>query len=123
MEKIYYNKLCRDKVPEIIRAKGFECEVREVDHDEYKREIVKKVLEEATGVFNHKDDDSLLKELADLVITIESVKKEFSISEEALEKAVSNSVEEKGGYDSRLYLSWSSDTEYSSHDHGGGIDD
>ncbi len=123
MEKIYYNKLCRDKVPEIIRAKGFDCEVREVDHDEYKREIIKKVLEEATGVFNHKNDERLLKELADLMITIESVKIEYGISEEELQEAVSKSINEKGGYDARLYLSWSSDTDYSSHDHGGGIDD
>ena len=66
MEKIYYNKLCRDKVPEIIKAKGFECEIREVDHDEYKREIIRKVFEEASGVSNHTSRESLMKELADL---------------------------------------------------------
>ncbi len=123
MEKIYYNKLCRDKVPEIIAAKGFECEVREVDHDEYKREIIRKVFEEASGVSNHSGRSSLLKELADLMVTINAVKKEYEISDGELDLAIEKSIEEKGGYEGRLYLAWSSDTDYSSHDQGRGFDD
>ncbi len=123
MEKIYYNKLCRDNVPDIIASKGFECEVRALDHDEYRREIIRKVLEEATGVSNHVGRDSLIKELADLVITLDAVTKEFSISDEELDAAVEKNLEEKGGYEDMLYLSWSADTDYSSHDHGQGLDD
>ena len=123
MQKIYYNKLCRDNVPEMIAAKGFECEVREVEHDEYKREIIRKVFEEASGVSNHSGRESLLKELADLVITLDAVSKEFKISDEELDEAVEKSLTEKGGYEDRLYLAWSSDTDYSSHDQGRGFDD
>lgn len=123
MEKIYYNKLCRDKIPDIIHAKGFECEVREVDHEEYRREIARKVYEEASGVSNHSGKSSLLKELADLVITIDAIKKEYGITDEDVKEAVENSIEDKGGYEDRLYLAWSSDTEYSSHDQGKGFDD
>ena len=54
---------------------------------------------------------------------IDAVKKEFDISDEEMQKYVDESLEKKGGYDERLYLSWSSDTEYSSHDHGQGLDD
>ena len=123
MEKIFYNKLCRDKVPEIIQAKGFECDVREVDHDEYKREIVRKIFEEASGVSNPSGRTSLIKELADLMVTVEAVKKEFGVTAEELDEAVEKSIEDKGGYEDRLYLSWSSDTEYSSQDQGRGFDD
>lgn len=123
MEKIYYNKLCRDRVPDLIAAKGFECEVREVDHDEYKREIIRKVFEEASGVSNHSGRESLLKELADLVITLDAVTKEYGISDEDLDAAVEKSLEDKGGYEDMLYLTWSSDTDYSSHDQGRGFDD
>lgn len=123
MEKIYYNKLCRDKIPNIIAEKGFECEVREVDHNEYKREIIRKVFEEASGVSNHTGRESLLKEIADLVITLDAVTKEFGITDEELDTAVEKSIEEKGGYEDRLYLAWSSDTDYSSHDQGRGFDD
>jgi len=123
MEKIYYNKLCRDKVPEIIHGKGFACEVRVVDHDEYKREIIRKVFEEASGVSNHVGREGLLKELADLIITIDAVKQEFEISDAEIADAVNASLLEKGGYAERLYLAWSSDTEYSSRDQGKGFDD
>ncbi len=123
MEKIYYNKLCRDKIPDIIAGKGFECDVREVDHDEYKREIVRKIFEESSGVSNHSGRESLVKELADLMITIDAVKKEFGITDTELTGAVDRSIEEKGGYEDMLYLTWSSDTEYSSHDQGRGFDD
>lgn len=123
MQKIYYNKLCRDKVPDIIHGKGFECDVREVDHDEYRREIIRKVYEEASGVSNHSSRSGLLKELADLLITIDAVKKEFEIKEEELKEAIDTSIEDKGGYEDRLYLSWSSDTQYSSNDQGRGFDD
>ena len=123
MEKIYYNKLCRDNVPSMIKAKGFECEVRKIDHDEYKREIIRKVFEEASGVSNHTGRESLLKELADLVITLNAVKKEFNISDGELDTSVEKSLADKGGYNQMLYLAWSSDTEYSSHDQGRGFDD
>lgn len=120
MEKIYYNKLCRDKVPEIIIGKGFECDVREVDHEEYQREIVRKVYEEASGVSNHSGRSSLLKELADLLITIDAVKKSIALLMQNSMVQL-KSIEEKGGYEERLYLSWSSDTDYSSHDQGRGV--
>jgi predicted house-cleaning noncanonical NTP pyrophosphatase (MazG superfamily) len=123
MEKIYYNKLCRDKIPEIIANKGFECEVREVDHEEFRREIVRKVYEEASGVTHHTGKTSLVKELADLIITIDALKKEFNVSDAEVDEAVTKSIEEKGGYEDMLYIAWSSDTEYSSHDQGRGIDD
>jgi len=123
MEKIFYNKLCRDKVPDIIRTKGYECEVREVEHDEYKREIVRKVYEESSGVSNHDSREELVKQLADLVITLDAVTEEYGISDDELDEAVKKSMEEKGGYEKRLYLSWSSDTEYNSSDQGHGFDD
>lgn len=123
MEKIYYNKLCRDKVPEIIKGKGFDCEVRVTNHDEYKREIIRKVFEEASGVSNHDGRENLLKQLADLVITLDAVTEEFEITDEELDAAVQSSIEEKGGYEERFYLAWSSDTEYSSQDQGHGFDD
>jgi predicted house-cleaning noncanonical NTP pyrophosphatase (MazG superfamily) len=121
--RIYYNKLCRDKIPEIIAGKGFDCEVRITDHDEYRKEIVRKVLEEASGVSNHADHYHLVAELADLVITMEAVKKEFNVSNEELDGAVARSLDEKGGYEKRLYLAWSSDTDYVSKERGSGLDD
>jgi len=46
MEKIY-NKLIRDKIPEIITNDGEESEIRKLKQKEFKIELKKKVLEEA----------------------------------------------------------------------------
>ena len=116
MDKIYYNKLCRDKIPQIIQSRGFQCEVRVTDHDEYRREIVRKVIEEASGVSNQAGHESLVGELADLMITVGAVKKEFGVTDEELQSAIEKSLNEKGGYDARLYLAWSSDTDYVSQE-------
>lgn len=123
MEKIYYNKLCRDKIPSIIKSKGFDCGVRVVEHDEYKREIVRKVFEEASGISNHANHEHMVAEIADLIITLEAVKKEFGVTDEEVEAAVVKSLSEKGAYDERYYLSWSSDTEYRSSERNKNLDD
>lgn len=123
MEKIFYNKLCRDKIPEIIRDKGFDCDVHVAEEAEYKKEIIRKVFEEAIGVTNASGKEGLLAELADLVITINAVQKEFGITDDELHDAVHASLDEKGAYDERYYLSWSSDTDYVSNERGHGIDD
>ena len=103
-------------MPDIIRAKGFECDVHEMDHDEYREQIVRKVLEEARGVANHLGKESLMNELADLQVTIEAVQKEFGISAGDMKQAFAKSIEEKGGFEERLFLLWSSDTSYTSRD-------
>jgi predicted house-cleaning noncanonical NTP pyrophosphatase (MazG superfamily) len=123
MEKIYYNKLCRDKIPEIIRGKGFDCEVRQTEHDEYKREIVRKVYEEASGITDRSSREHMIEEIADLVITLDALKSEFGISESDVTAAVQKSIFEKGAYADRLYLAWSSDTDYLKNESAGGIDD
>jgi predicted house-cleaning noncanonical NTP pyrophosphatase (MazG superfamily) len=123
MEKIYYNKLCRDKIPGIIREKGFDCEVRQTEHDEYKREIVRKVYEEASGITDRSSREHMIEEIADLVITLDALKSEFGISESDVTAAVQKSISEKGAYVERLYLSWSSDTDYLKNESGTGIDD
>lgn len=123
MKKIYYNKLCRDKIPQIIKDKGFDCEVRAVEHEEYKREIIRKVYEEASGITLHGSHEHMVAEMADLILTLEAVKKEFEISEQEINDAVQKSLDEKGGYADRLYLAWSSDTDYVANGGGEGIDD
>lgn len=117
MGKIYYNKLCRDNIPDIIADKGFECEVRPMDEDEYREELVKKIREEANGVSHHVGRSSLIKEISDLLIAIDALKQVFTITDEELDEAIEKNLSEKGGYEDMLYLEWSSDTSYRSRDH------
>ncbi len=45
-----YNKLIRDKIPEIIEKEGTAFKMRVMDDAEYKVELLKKLLEEGEEV-------------------------------------------------------------------------
>lgn len=59
---IEYNKLVRDRIPEIIQAKGDVCVVRTLDDDEYRMRLKMKLMEE---VMEYQESGSL-EELADI---------------------------------------------------------
>ena len=65
MERVY-NKLVRDNIPQIIRSKGEEPIVRELNDKDYLRELKKKLLEESGEVVEAEGGD-MLEELADLM--------------------------------------------------------
>ena len=48
--KTTYNKLIRDRIPEIIQADGKQYSVEEVGDQEYKQALLDKLLEEAEEV-------------------------------------------------------------------------
>ena len=95
-----YNKLVRDRIPEIIEASGKRCQVRELDEKEYLRMIDAKLDEELAEY--HKDQN--LEELADLleVIYAAAVARGYSI--EQLEKERATKAKKRGAFEKRLLL-------------------
>ena len=93
-----YNKLVRDKIPEILDKKGVSYEKRVASSEEYKMELIKKLSEEV-GEFT-KDESA--EELADVLEVVESLKKlpEYDNVEEVRLKK----KEERGGFDKRIIL-------------------
>lgn len=85
MEVITYNKLVRDKIPEIIEKAGKTCTTEILSDDEYLKMIDAKLDEELAEY--HKDQN--IEELADLmeVIYAAAVARGYSIEElEAVRK-------------------------------------
>ena len=72
MEKIY-NKLVRDKIPEIIENDGETPVVRVLNDNEYKKELEKKLKEEYEEVLLAKDKKERLEELADMLEVIRMI--------------------------------------------------
>ena len=66
-----YNKLVRDKIPEMLDAKGVLYEKRIAEDAEYKAELIKKLGEEAAEF--HEAGD--IEELADVIEVLEAIKK------------------------------------------------
>jgi len=72
MEKTY-NKLVRDKIPEIIKNNGEEPITRILDNDEYKKELEKKLFEEYQEVVATTTSEDRIEELADVLELIRTL--------------------------------------------------
>ncbi len=93
-----YNKLVRDKIPELLDKKGVSYEKRIATPDEYKQELIKKLLEEA-GEFA---EEGSAEELADVLEVVSALKQ---LSEyENVEQLREQKRREKGGFEKRIIL-------------------
>lgn len=100
MKEIIYDKLVRDKIPEIIERSGKQCEV-EILSDEKYLEMIDKKLDEELAEY-HKDKN--LEELADLLEVIYAATKARGYSIEDLENVRAEKAEKRGGFDKKILL-------------------
>jgi len=104
MKKIY-NKLVRDKIPEIIKTDGFVPTCRKLSQKEFKLEVLKKVLEEAREMYNAKDSQKeLVKECADLEEVLFAVMNAYKISRSELNKIRNKRKKDRGGFTKKIFL-------------------
>ncbi len=115
-ERVYYNKLVWDNVPDIIREKGKECEVREMDDEEFEIELLKKVEEEASALPETTSRQELIDELADVVTCIEYIKSIKKITELEFADALERHARRRGRFEKKYYLVWSSDSSYKTNE-------
>ena len=122
MSKIYYNKLIRDKIPDIILGKGELCDVRPiVDDDEFHQELMKKVVEEAKALSMVRTKEEFLEEFSDLMLVLDTLNEYLQLSEEDVRQAMDRNIERKGLYQKRHFLHWSDDKTYESNESPQGI--
>lgn len=95
-----YNKLVRDKIPEIIEADGKECSIAVLSDEEYLKMIDKKLDEELAEY--HKEQN--LEELADLMEVIYAATKARGYSLEELESCRVAKAEKRGAFDQKILL-------------------
>jgi predicted house-cleaning noncanonical NTP pyrophosphatase (MazG superfamily) len=96
----YYNKLVRDRIPEIIRADGKSCEVRTLAQDEYLAKLNEKLREELAEYGASGD----IGELADLVDVVAAIVECGGLSTEEFEGIRQAKRTERGGFQCRLLL-------------------
>ena len=109
-----YDKLVRDKIPEIIEKSGKKAVTRMLDDDEYKLYLEKKLDEEVAEFHESKS----LEELADIEEVLKALRKAYGYSfEELAAKRVVKMVE-RGGFDKKILLLEVCESETSSK-HGG----
>ena len=102
-----YNKLVRDRIPEIIESQGGSCQCRVLAKDEYMQALKAKLVEEAQELLDTDDRESLLRELADVMEVVDSLLKATGLTISALREEQRRRREERGGFERRLCLIWS----------------
>lgn len=95
-----YNKLVRDKIPEIIEADGSKCKTEILSEEAYLKMVDAKLDEELAEY--HKDQN--IEELADLLEVIYAAAQARGYSVEELERVRAAKVEKRGAFQKRILL-------------------
>jgi len=115
--KIYYNKLVRDQIPQKIADNNENYSVRTiVDDAEFEQELLKKVIEEATGLAHVRSRSEFLAEYADLMTVLDALTQHYEVCEADIRVALSENIAKKGFYKERHFLHWSERGEYVSNE-------
>ena len=100
MNTITYNKLVRDRIPEIIETSGKTCVTDILSDDEYLCMIDAKLDEELAEY--HKDQN--IEELADLIEVIYAAAIARGYTIEQLEKVRAEKAEKRGAFQQKILL-------------------
>jgi len=105
-----YNKLIRDKIPEIIEKNGSKYSTRILGDEEYKKELLKKIVEEAQEVLETDGSKKeLAKEIGDVLEIINYLVDVFELDRGEIEKVRQERKNSRGGFDKKLFLEYTED--------------
>ena len=101
MEKIVYNKLVRDKIPEIVASdNGKTCVTRIMSNEEYFEALNLKLQEELKEYL----ESGSIEELADLEEVLRAILEAKGTSYLEFERIRNNKVEKRGAFKEKIFL-------------------
>lgn len=95
-----YNKLVRDKIPQVIEAEGKKYDIRIADKKEHYELLEAKLKEEVDEFLQDKN----LEELADIMEVLYGLADNLGYSEEELNKKRIEKREKRGGFKEGVVL-------------------
>lgn len=99
-----YNKLVRDRIPEIIEITGKKFSTRILNSDEYIVELKKKCFEEVEEYVCTTNNDEAIEELADILEIIHVLAEYHGASIEKVEEVRSLKEEKRGSFRDKIFL-------------------
>jgi predicted house-cleaning noncanonical NTP pyrophosphatase (MazG superfamily) len=97
---VKYDKLVRDKIPEIITSRGGTPVIRVAGDSEYYTYLKKKLSEE---VAEFQESDTV-EELADMLEVVHAIAEHKKMSMADIDKIRQNKKAERGGFSKRIVL-------------------
>ena len=101
-KRIVYNKLVRDKIPEIIAGTGKNCETEILSDEAYLIALEKKLEEELAEY----QKDQNVEELADLLEVLYALAEARGYSVEELHHVRDEKQKSRGGFSEKILLHW-----------------
>ena len=101
MSTIQYNKLVRDRIPEIIEMSGKRCVCSILPDEEYLARLDEKLNEELAEY----QESKAMEELADLLEVIRAIAVARGSSIEEVEAIRQDKAEKRGGFEKKILLS------------------
>jgi len=101
MSETIYNKLVRDRIPEIIEANGDKSVTRVLNDEAYRRALLEKLVEEARELL---ESDGSLDERADIAEVLAAIDDLFAWSHEDIIAIKEDKKNNRGAFVARLYL-------------------
>lgn len=95
-----YDKLVRDKIPEIIRQEGRLAVTRTASDDEYEQKLKEKLREEVDEFLTHGD----VHELADIIEVIYAIGEVKKMEKHHLEFLRQKKAKERGVFSDKVIL-------------------
>ncbi len=99
-----YNKLVRDRIPEILDKKGLISTTRILEADEYMKALHAKLEEEAGEFLNAEPGMAAVEELADLLEVAYALAEANGVSAVELERIRAEKAKMRGAFEKRIYL-------------------
>lgn len=98
-----YNKLVRDRIPEIIKANGEVPVTRILDDKEYKEELEKKLYEEYQEVLGATGKDRV-EELADMLEVMKYLARLENSTIEEVTTIAQEKSKKRGAFEDKIFL-------------------
>lgn len=99
-KKKQYNKLIRDRIPEVLAATGKEYKVRKLKDKEFLDYLNKKLSEE----YDEYLESGTVEELADIMEIIHAIAEYKKVSVKELENIRVKKAKKRGAFEKRLLL-------------------
>ncbi|GGF27481.1 hypothetical protein GCM10010954_28190 [Halobacillus andaensis] len=99
-----YNKLVRDRIPEIIEKTGKIYETLILDEEEYIKSLETKLQEELQEYLTSKNDQQATEELSDLLELILVLSQIHGSSIEEVEEIRKQKADERGSFKEKIFL-------------------
>ncbi|MBU8878266.1 nucleoside triphosphate pyrophosphohydrolase [Bacillus sp. FJAT-29790] len=99
-----YNKLVRDRIPEIIENTGKQFSTRILDGNEYINELKNKSFEELKEYMNTTSNEDAIEELADVLEIIHALANYHGASFDKVEEVRKEKAEKRGQFREKIFL-------------------